>query len=44
MLTMLYSLYGIFMKRETLHALNRVVLLAVLVVSMVLPLVQLETR
>ena len=43
-LTMLYSLYGIFMKRETLHALNRVVLMAVLVVSMVLPLVQLETR
>ncbi|MBQ3630955.1 MAG: M56 family metallopeptidase [Prevotella sp.] len=43
-LTMLYSLYGLFMKRETLHGFNRVVLLSILVVSMVLPLVQVETR
>ena len=26
-LTMLYSLYGLFLKRETLHAVNRIVLL-----------------
>ena len=43
-LTMLYSLYGLFLKRETLHSFNRVVLLAILVASMVLPLVQVETH
>ena len=43
-LTMLYSLYGLFMKRETLHAVNRVVLLLILMASMVLPLCQVETR
>ena len=42
-LTMLYSLYGLFMKRETLHGVNRVVLLLVLVASMVLPLCQVKT-
>jgi hypothetical protein len=39
-LTMLYSLYGLFMKRETLHGFNRVVLLVILAASMVLPLCQ----
>ena len=43
-LTMLYSLYGLFMKRETLHGFNRVVLLVILVASMALPLVQMETQ
>jgi beta-lactamase regulating signal transducer with metallopeptidase domain len=39
-LTMLYSLFGLFMKRETLHGFNRIVLLIVLMASMVLPLCQ----
>ena len=43
MLTMLYSLYGLLMKRETLHSVNRLVLLVILVASMVLPLCQIET-
>ena len=43
-LTMLYALYGLFMKRETLHSVNRIVLLLILAASMVLPLVQVETR
>lgn len=42
-LTMLYSLYGLFMKRETLHSFNRVVLLVILGASMVLPMVRVET-
>ena len=41
-LTMLYSLYGLFLKRETLHGFNRVVLLGILAASMVLPLCQIE--
>ena len=43
-LTMLYSLFGIFMKRETLHSVNRIVLLFVLIASLVLPMCQIETR
>ena len=43
-LTMLYSLYGLLMKRETLHSVNRLVLLVILVASMVLPLIQVDTR
>ena len=43
-LTMLYSLFGLFLKRETLHGFNRVILLAILVASMVLPLCQIETQ
>ena len=43
MLTLLYSLFGLFLKRETLHGFNRIVLLAILVASMVLPLCQIET-
>mgnify|MGYP002623879248 CR=1 FL=1 len=42
-LTLLYSLFGLFMKRETLHDINRIVLLAIFVASMVLPLCQIET-
>lgn len=42
-LTLLYSLYGLLLKRETLHGFNRVVLLVILVASMVLPLCQMET-
>ena len=42
-LTLLYSLFGLFMKRETLHSVNRIVLLFVLMASMVLPLCQIET-
>ena len=42
-LTMLYSLFGLFMKRETLHSVNRLVLLLVLVASMILPLIQINT-
>ncbi len=42
-LTMLYSLFGLFLKRETLHGFNRIVLLAILMASMVLPLCQIET-
>ena len=42
-LTLLYSLFGLFLKRETLHGFNRIVLLAILVASMVLPLCQIET-
>lgn len=41
-LTLLYSLFGLFLKRETLHGFNRIVLLAILVASMVLPLCQIE--
>ncbi len=42
-LTLLYSLFGLFLKQETLHGFNRIVLLAILVASMVLPLCQIET-
>jgi hypothetical protein len=40
---LLYSLFGLFLKRETLHGFNRIVLLAILEASMVLPLCQIET-
>lgn len=43
-LTLLYSLFGLFMKRETLHGINRIVLLFVLVASMVLPFIQVSTK
>lgn len=39
-LTLLYSLFGLFLKRETLHGFNRVVLLVIIAASMVLPLCQ----
>lgn len=41
---MLYSLFGLFMKRETLHGINRIVLLFVLAASMMLPFVQISTK
>jgi len=37
-LTLLHSLYGLTLRRETFHTLNRVVLLGILVLSAVLPL------
>ena len=43
-LTLLYSLYGLLLRRETFHALNRAVLLSVLMGSMVLPLCSFETE
>ena len=43
-LTLLYSLFGLFLKRETLHGINRIVLLLVLIASMVLPFVQVSTK
>lgn len=43
-LTLLYSLFGLFLKRETLHGINRIVLLFVLTASMVLPFVQVSTK
>ena len=42
-LTLLYSLYRLLLRRETFHRLNRTVLLAILVVSPLLPLVPLHT-
>ena len=43
-MTLLYSLFGLFLKRETLHGMNRVVLLVILLASMVLPMIQIETK
>lgn len=40
-LMLLFSLYGLLLRRETLHDFNRFVLLAILTLSFVLPLVQL---
>ena len=42
-LTLLYSLYRLLLQRETFHCLNRAVLLAILVVSPLLPLIPLHT-
>lgn len=42
-LTLLYSLYRLLLQCETFHRLNRAVLLAILVVSPLLPLVPLHT-
>ena len=42
-LTLLYSLYRLLLQRETFHRLNRAVLLAILVVSPLLPLMPLHT-
>ena len=36
-LTLLYSLYGLTLRRETFHTLNRAVLLIILVASAVIP-------
>ena len=42
-LMLLYSLYRLLLQRETFHCLNRAVLLAILVVSPLLPLIPLHT-
>lgn len=42
-LTLLYSLYRLLLQHETFHRLNRAVLLAILVISPLLPLVPLHT-
>lgn len=42
-LTLFHSLYGLFMRRETFHALNRAVLIFILVASAALPLCHIET-
>ncbi len=42
-LTILYSLYGIFLRKETFHGMNRFVLLGILLGSMMLPICQLPT-
>lgn len=36
-LALLYSLYGLFLRKETFHTFNRTVLLCILVLSMVMP-------
>ncbi len=42
-LTVLYSLYGLFLRKETFHRLNRVVLVGILAVSMILPVCHLSS-
>ena len=41
-LTVLYALYGLTLRRETLHSMSRRVLLAILLLSMLLPMVPLR--
>lgn len=42
-ITLLYSLYGLFLRRETFHVLNRGILLFILAASATLPLCTFET-
>ena len=42
-LTLLYSLYGLILRRETFHTVNRTVLLIILMASMILPFCRIET-
>ena len=42
-LTLLYSLYGICLRRESFHSLNRAVLMLILVASVTLPFLHVET-
>lgn len=42
-LTLLYSLYGICLRRESFHSLNRVVLMLIVVASVALPFIHVET-
>lgn len=42
-LTLLYSLYGICLRRESFHSLNRVVLMLILVASVALPFIHVES-
>lgn len=43
-LTLLYSLYGLFLSRETFYTVNRCVLLSIIVISAVLPFVHITTE
>lgn len=43
-LTLLYSLYGLFLSRETFYTVNRCVLLSIIVISAVLPFVHFTTE
>ncbi len=43
-LSLLYSLYGIALRRETFHRFNRAVLLGILGLSMLLPLCRIQTE
>ncbi len=42
--TILYSLFGLFLRKETFHTFNRMVLLGILLASMILPVCQVETN
>ncbi|MBQ8866332.1 MAG: energy transducer TonB [Bacteroidaceae bacterium] len=42
-LTLLYSLYGICLRRESFHSLNRAVLMLILVASVALPFIRVES-
>ena len=43
-LTLLYSLYGLFLRKETFHRFNRMVLVGILLTSMVLPFCTIHTQ
>lgn len=43
-LTLLYSLYGLFLRKETFHRFNRMVLVGILLTSMVLPFCIIHTE
>ncbi len=43
-ISLLYSLYGLVLRRETFHGFNRVVLLSILVMSVILPLCRIQTE
>lgn len=43
-LTMLYACFALLLSRETFHRLNRALLLLVLVASMVMPVIHIETK
>lgn len=43
MLALLHSLYGLCLRRETLHTLNRTVLLFIMLAAMALPAVRITT-
>lgn len=43
-LTLLYSLYGLFLRQETFHHFNRMVLMGILLTSMVLPFCTIHTK
>ena len=43
-LTLLYSLYGLFLRKETFHRFNRMVLMGIMLTSMVLPFCTIRTK